>query len=459
MSGASERWLADNDRGYEEVDGSICRAHVTDTHLQERLSVALLDDDDVCLLCPSGSATLDPVSLAEVQQHVMDVFKSLYEPAADAGLYWDEGWQGAVVSDPAEILYEVCEKAFEDHVFDSLIGLLEAAVLEQDWAENRHPASLDAAYWGWDQFVEDVRTQSRFIFPSSSADSSPAAPGQRSESFLQGLLPYVEKVELGLISTVPTGTYFYRGRLVSDDRSTLASAADLGPAPAKVAAVNRMSPEGISLFYGSAAPETAIEEIAAHGTKNYARIGGFKSQKELRVLDLTKDLTMPSLFAPDTLEQFGVLQFFRKFAANVTAPMGPDDNPNLTYVPTQVITEFFRWVPKTPIDGIKLRSAQNGKDTFVLFFDAENVKDVTDAGATASPSKPSDSLGWFGVDPTPPVLTLDPHDVKTYQLERKVTAIVVEPSSGPASGLARSAEGSRDGLDGVSRQPDNPGNN
>ncbi|UKA55168.1 RES domain-containing protein [Arthrobacter sp. FW305-BF8] len=430
MSGASESWLADTERGYATLDGAVCRAHITDNHLKEKLSAAVEDDGAaLCVLCSAGLAIVDLVPLTELQRHVMAVFTSVYEPAEKAGVPWDDGWQGAGISDPAEILYEVCEKAIDDQVFDSFVGVLEEAVLEQDWTENRHPSSLDAAYWGWDQFEEDVRTRSRFIFPSSDVSSEFAAPGQRSESFLQGLLPYVEKEELGLVSIVPAGTLFYRGRLVSDDRSTLVSAADLGPAPAKLAAVNRMSPEGIPMFYGSATPETAIEEIATHGTRNYARIGAFKSQKDLRVLDLTRDLNMPSLFAPDALDQFGVLQFFRKFAANVTAPMGPDDNPNLTYVPTQVITEFFRWVPKTPIDGIKLRSAQNGEDTFVLFLDAESVEDAPDARGTASASPGPNTLGWFGIDPIPPVLTLDPKDVKTYKLNRKVTATLVEPSS------------------------------
>lgn len=429
MRGNSGRWLADS---YVEVDGAVCRAHIADKNLKEKVSAFVMYDADVkCELCSADSAIVDLVPFYEVQRHVMAVFTSLYEPAAAAGVPWDDGWQGARISEPAEILYEVCEKAIEDHVFDEFVGLLEEAILELDWTENRHPSSLDAVYWGWDQFVEDVRTRSRFIFPSNEAASDLAAPGQRSESFMQSLLPYVEKEELGLVSIVRAGTLFYRGRLVSDDRSTLVSAADLGPAPAKLAAVNRMSPEGIPMFYGSATPVTAIEEIAAHGTRNYARIGGFRSQKDLRVLDLTKDLSMPSLFAPDTLEQFGVLKFFRRFAANVTAPMDPDDNPNLTYVPTQVITEFFRWVPKTPIDGLKLKSAQNGQDTFVLFLDADNVADASDADSTALRSTPTGFLGWLDADPIPPVLTLDPVDVKTYKLERKVTATVVELPSGP----------------------------
>jgi hypothetical protein len=424
--------MDDNERGYGDVDGAMCRSHIIDTALAEKLSAAVPEGDDVCVLCAisGGSEPSDLVPLREVQRLIMDVFTSLYEPALAAGVPWEGGWQGAEISDPLEILYQVCEKAIEDRVYDSLVDVLHEAVLEQDWTENRHPSSLEAAYLAWDQFVEDVRTQSRFIFPPSDPDlKGVAAPGQRSASFLQSLLPYAENESLGLVSTVPSGTSFYRGRLVSDDRSRLTTAAELGPAPAKLAAANRMSPEGIPMFYGSATPETAVEEIASHGTKNYARIGGFKSQQDLRVLDLTKNLEMPSLFAPDTLNQYGALQFFRRFAANVTAPMGPNDHPSLTYVPTQVITEFFRWVPKTPLDGIKLRSAQNGEDTYVLFFDAERVEDAPGLDDATS-SAPSDSTGWFSIAPLPPVLTLDPDDVKTYKITRSVTATEVDLGSG-----------------------------
>lgn len=425
MSGASEQWLVDSERGYEFVDGAMCRSHITDVHLKERLSASGADGEDQCRLClvSPGTGTADLIAVTDVQRHIMDEFKFRYEPALEAGVPWDDGWQGAEISDPNEVLYELCENAIDSQTFDSLVTLLAEAVLETDWTENRHSSSLDAAYFGWDQFVEDVRTQSRFIFLPSRTSSAVVAPGQRSASFLQELLPYVENSDLGLISTVPAGTIFFRGRLVSDERSELVSAADLGPAPAKLAAVNRMSPEGIAMFYGSATPETAIEEIASHGTKKYARIGGFRSQVEFRVLDLTKNLNMPSPFAMDTRDQNGVFQFFRRFAANVTAPMGPDDNPNLTYIPTQVLTEFFRWVPKTPIDGIKLSSAQNGEDTYVLFFDAERVKDASIlVEATPSKAAPESRLLWSDLDTgtLPIALTLDPNDVKTYNVERSV---------------------------------------
>lgn len=430
MGGAKRQLSEDNERGYGDVDGMMCRSHITDSHLTEQLTAT--EDDGECVLCSSyaDSQPLDLIPINELQRRVMDVFKSLYAPALEAGVPWDDGWQGAEISDPFEILYEVCEKAIEDPVFDLLMDVLGEAVLEQEWTENRHPSSLDAAFWAWDQFVEDVRTQSRFIFPPSSPDSNRVAPGQRSEGFLKGLLPYAEDESLGLISNVPAGTFFYRGRLVSDERSRLVSAAELGPTPAKLATANRMSPEGIPMFYGSATPATAIEEIASHGTKNYARVGGFKSQKSLRVLDLTKNLDMPSLFAPDTLSKYGILQFFRRFASNVTAPMGPDDNPNLTYVPTQVITEFFRWVPTIPIDGIKLQSAQNKQDTYVLFVDSESVADAPGLDGATPTSATSDSLGWLSTCPMPPVLTLDPSDVKTYKIARSVMATEVEPWSG-----------------------------
>ncbi|MFF2840511.1 RES domain-containing protein [Paenarthrobacter sp. NPDC057981] len=428
MSGASELWPDEGDSTFKNVDGAMCRTHITDAHLLERLSVSSeKNTGSLCALCSDG-ATGDLIPLWEVQRHIMEVFRSLYEPAQNAGLILDDGWQGADVYDQWEILYQVCENAIEDNVFDSLVDVLGKAMLEYDWTENRHHGSLDATYWGWDQFELDVRTRSRFVFPPAVEDDARVqAPGQRSEAFLQGLLPYVENEELGLVSIVPRGTLFYRGRLVSDENSKLVSAAALGPAPAKLAAVNRMSPEGIPMFYGSAAPETAIEEIASHGTRNYARIGGFRSQKDLRVLDLTRNLNMPSLFAPGTLEKIGVLWFFRRFAENVTAPMGPDDNPNLTYVPTQVLTEYFRWVPRTPIEGIRLSSAQNGQPTFVLFLDSDSVADAADVDRADTSSPTPHSAGWFGISLPPPVLTLHPDDVRTYKLKRHVTSTLVEP--------------------------------
>jgi hypothetical protein len=239
------------------------------------------------------------------------------------------------------------------------------------------------------------------------------------------LLTYVEDPKLKLISEVPEGTAFYRGRLVGYASEKMTGAKKLGPAPADKAAANRMSPEGVPMFYGSASSETAIREIAAHGTSEYARIGAFRNQRPLILLDLTALPELPSIFDKEARNRNGVLRFFKHFADNVTAPIRPDGRPHVEYVPTQVVTEFFRWVPTRKIDGIKLSSAQDGQDTYVLFFTREQVDDEeleNDQKDESAEQKVDDGFGFDSdaFPPEPPVLTLNPRDVRTYRVIRRI---------------------------------------
>ncbi len=67
--------------------------------------------------------------------------------------------------------------------------------------------------------------------------------------------------------------------------------------------------------------------------------------------------------------------FLRSFVGHVTRPVIPDGRQHVEYAPTQVLTEFFRWMAPNPIDGIALPSAQTGKRTFVFFCNASEVDD------------------------------------------------------------------------------------
>lgn len=409
-------------RGFADIEGSLCLSHINARALRETLTQRV--EDDECRICGNSGST---VTFNELMAEVMDAVTFLYEPADKAGLFWDreDGWMGADVLDSYDVLDDVCDKAFTDDAEADVMDLLEELIDHEDWTANRHSSSLDATEWAWEQFVADVKTQSRFVFLRATSLDGVGTPGERSADFLSSLLTYVEDPKLKLISEVPEGTAFYRGRLVNHPNEKMTAAKRLGPAPADKAAANRMSPEGVPMFYGSASPETAIREIAAHGTSEYARIGAFRNQRPLTLLDLTALPKLPSIFDKDARNRNGILRFFKHFASNVTAPIRPDGRPHVEYVPTQVVTEFFRWVPSKSIDGIRLSSAQDGQDTYVLFFTQEQVEDAKipdyQKHETSEQKKEDASVFDFGAIPMePPVLTLAPGDVRTYRVIRRI---------------------------------------
>ena len=150
----------------------------------------------------------------------------------------------------------------------------------------------------------------------------------------------------------------------------------LQPPPPEKAAANRMSPAGIPMFYASDDLQTAIAEIAGHSWQPYALVGAFHSTRRLRLLDLTRRPAFPSYFDEARHAELGLAQFVKLFVYAITRPVIPDGRQHIEYTPTQVLTEYLRWMPENPIDGIALPSAQTGKKTYVLFFDSKSFADA-----------------------------------------------------------------------------------
>ncbi|MGA3599585.1 RES domain-containing protein [Lysinibacillus agricola] len=141
---------------------------------------------------------------------------------------------------------------------------------------------------------------------------------------------------------------------------------ELGPAPAKYAANNRMSPSGISYTYLADNVQTTIQEIRA---KNEDKIilGEFRTKHELRVLDLSKEVMVPKLSIFD--EEYShndnwLEEFILHFAEEISRPISNVEK-DIEYIATQVLAEFIR---KLKFDGIKFESSlTKGTFNYVLF--------------------------------------------------------------------------------------------
>ena len=58
----------------------------------------------------------------------------------------------------------------------------------------------------------------------------------------------------------------------------------------------------------------------------------------------------------------------------ITKPI--DKNPGIEYVPTQIFTEYIRFMNNYHIDGIIYRSSLTGGRNVVLFYDNETSADI-----------------------------------------------------------------------------------
>jgi hypothetical protein len=136
-----------------------------------------------------------------------------------------------------------------------------------------------------------------------------------------------------------------------------------------------MSPAGISMFYGCDDIATVIAEIGSHTSKRFAVVGEFETTRPLRMVDLT-NMPEPNYFDPTRRTEFHDLRFIHDFARDLSAPVVLDGREHIDYVPTQVVTEYMRWLPSFVIDGILYRSSQNEEACCVIFCGPEGCAET-----------------------------------------------------------------------------------
>jgi RES domain len=155
-----------------------------------------------------------------------------------------------------------------------------------------------------------------------------------------------------------------------------------------------MSPAGISVFYGSTDPLTAIQETQEAGGEA-ASLGYFTTTQEMFVLDLTNLPRCPTFYTPDLSNTNASLGFLHRFVADAIQPIERDESEHIEYVPTQIVTEFFRYVftfrgggdgqDENSIMGILYPSCRRrGGINCVLFLKPEDCEGVGDSPRESS---------------------------------------------------------------------------
>lgn len=127
------------------------------------------------------------------------------------------------------------------------------------------------------------------------------------------------------------------------------------------------------MFYVSDDGETALREIAK-APGSFA-LGAFRTRRDIRILDLADVPAVPSIFAEiaDSLEYDPrpLLIFLNYFTAALSKPIARDDRVHVEYIPTQIVTEYFRTEflhEDAKIDGIRYRSARHADHCSLVLF-------------------------------------------------------------------------------------------
>lgn len=268
------------------------------------------------------------------------------------------------------------EEIFSDKIDDPTKFINESVPDEIMHYVQRDPygpsrGNSDAIYH-WEKFCSIVKTNRRYtaFLPEVEPDCDLFQPSE----FMKSLVSDLANTHFKMLDQ---GRKIYRARILKSNKKYKHE--DLTSPPPRIASNNRMSPAGISLFYGALEPETCISELRPSVGEDVV-VGEFEANETLIVLDLSGKIQESiSIFNEDYSYNYERwISFIRDFVANISRPIRPMDQ-EIDYVPTQAFTEFLRlwnfkdimnFTERKPhyINGMQFNSSlRDGGKNIVLF--------------------------------------------------------------------------------------------
>lgn len=389
MGRIKEIWMRKTALGYGDVpDKYVCADCFDDYAIKEFIKGNAVEE--ICSYCANESDKPIAAKLEIVVDFICQGINTEWEDPANSMAYESRegGYQGATVITSDELVrYEIEElfntnEAVLDDIVYSMIG-------SHDWCQ-QDPYGLrreEALSLSWEKFSDQVKHHTRYIFfrledeerRFYDLDMIPVPKMlDRIANELSGLADNID-----LFTTLDIGGKIFRAR-IHDEGKELSKAKDFGTVPIGEAVYsNRMSPAGIPMLYGAFDSETAYKEIVDDGKDNQGKVvslATFKTLKKIRVLNLTNLPEIPSLFDPQLRHLRSSLIFLRDFVKELSQPISKDGNEHIDYVPTQVFTEYIRYLYRDRegaiLEGILYPSSKNINGiSCVLFIENEHCCD------------------------------------------------------------------------------------
>jgi hypothetical protein len=360
MGRAKEELIECQERGYGSIDKAVCHNCVGNYALKKSIvEKAWINTCDYC-------NTLDAcVSVESLIKEIMEGISFFYENAVGAMAVEKGELIGATVWDSYELLNDL---NWDMKLDDKLLEDVNDTIFGDVWCE-KDPYALresEEKSYLWSDFCNIVKTETRYVFFRL-----------RSKDIFNANRPYKILDYIGetvryfnLITKIPKGTWFYRGRTHHEIQAPT-GAKDLCSPPSEVARSNRMSAEGISIFYGAEDVDTTITEIY-DSQYAFVTVAPFENLRNLTLLDLTKiqKIKLPSIFDKSNRKYRAAIEFLRELYEEITRPI--EYMKSIEYIPVQIISEYFRYLfryKRKKIDGIIYNSSKNNKKIcYALFY-------------------------------------------------------------------------------------------
>lgn len=361
MGQAKQRWIELNERHI----GSVPDKKVCIKHFEDKIIKRFIRKNYERGFCDYCQKDLKVVELEDLMTFIMAGISNFYEDAANFMSYNSQegGYLGETYT-PDELIQEFVE--LEAEPFE-LIEDIVSSIDDIAWAKPNlyYDNEGDELMTQWLYFKNIVKHKSRFLF----------SPGDENEyKNVYKILNEVGRliVSLNLIRKVPKGSKIYRCRQHDSKKIITEIKEMISPPIEKAIYPNRFSPSGISMLYSAFDKETAIfETISREDKKNkYITIAELELGEDKYVIDFCKLPNIPSIFGQ--IKNYYLIYFIHDLVRDFTKDVKKDGKEHIEYVPTQVVTEFFRYSfnkkRKYKIDGIIYPSSKNSKKKALVFF-------------------------------------------------------------------------------------------
>ena len=349
------------DRGFADIEGYICADCINDEYLKNWI-IENATSHEVCSYCGQSKKS---ISMELFTKKIMETINFYYE---DVNNYGEQVYNGDIcaIYDTEDILQTIADKLGID--FNSkLINDLKPVIQEKTWCKS-DPYGLDideSLKYSWQRFSNLIKHKSRYMFFSekTSSDSGVLSPLEILENIASDLKNY------NMIHDLPSNTTLFRCRAFNKKEDIKTNVEELVSPPDNLAKANRMSAEGISVFYGSFKKDVALRESTTKSS-SYTVCAEFKTLQTFNCLDLTKikGLKCPSFFDTKHYKEAEMYHFYHYLNKQLVLPVS--DFASIRYAPIQVFAEYCKTI--LGVDAIIYESAKvRGNKCIVLFFNKQ----------------------------------------------------------------------------------------
>jgi len=358
------------------IDKNVCSCHINEKEIKNHiLNNSFYEKCDYC------NCIKKVISLENLVKFMLKGILNFYDDAANFMPYESsEGGYLGLTFDNEELINSKIGLEIDDYILNKdIIDCID----NKTWSEPElyFESERDVLIYNWNYFKDVIKYKSRYLFSNTSKFKS-----NYNENAYRILSEIGDKThKLNLISKIKKNTNIYRCRQYKNDKDITELNQISSPPKDNAIYANRMSPAGISMLYCASDKETAIDEIVDYTDKinNIITTATLNNKKDLLVIDFSKLPTVPSIFDIENYKYYYSILFLKDFIKDLSASVEHNGKEHIEYVPTQVVTEYFRYIfnetQDIKINGIIYPSSKRkGSNSCVIFYDNDECQNEFD---------------------------------------------------------------------------------